>query len=381
MNFAGQMLDPQGDVVENESGTAPADSKSDLSEDGNQNGATPKLPTTKPSHGSSRDSASCFRQRKKVLVVLLFLLLAVCAFAVYFFIDGPENLPDILPFSYTGLGLQPPLQIGTHNQILITSRDNDSDITPLRFGECESTRKTYTIFHEGATYIALHFANMNFDEGCTMQVDSANEEQRYVMRGRGRNDRGTFWARHIEGDTVVLKVQCDNEEKKADFEIDDYVAGLKELDMIVGEEMNPERNLRGADLFPLDGRHLSLCDEDDMRNAQCYLGSVEYETSKAVARLLIAGSTLCTGWLVGADNLLLTNEHCFQSKDEALDTDYEFMFEVSGGGDCTTQVGREATSGSVKYDASELLAISKDYDYALVRLIEDPSNPPLSTYG
>src|SRR5690606_29720545 len=119
------------------------------------------------------------------------------------------------------------------------------------------------------------------------------------------------------------------------FVIDEYVAGFLDLGGV-------EPGDRG-DIVDEDGR--AICGPDDKEAAKCYETShpTEYNRGRAVARLLSGGSGFCTGWLVSADGMLLTNEHCISNAADALNTDYEFMAEVGscttgtcGGGNCPT---------------------------------------------
>jgi lysyl endopeptidase len=260
-----------------------------------------------------------------------------------------------------------PLQIGEHFPIRLSSQESDSSINSSVTGKGS---KTYTIHHPGASYIAVHFANIDLDPSCSMEISDANGEQRTVMRGRGRQDLGTFWARHIEGEIMEVTLKCNGNNKKADFVIDDYVAGYPK-DHHTTEER--KRNLRAQDPFAQDlSRDLSICDTDDKENAKCYQTShqVEYGKAKAVARLIINGSGGCTGWLVGPNNVLLTNEHCITSNSDAQNTDYQFMYE---GANC----GSNSVSGVSTFDGLNLLKDNYAKDYALVQL----SGNPVDTFG
>jgi V8-like Glu-specific endopeptidase len=97
---------------------------------------------------------------------------------------------------------------------------------------------------------------------------------------------------------------------------------------------------------------------------------VEYGKAKAVARLIINGSGGCTGWLVGPNNVLLTNEHCISSNSDAQNTDYQFMYE---GASC----GSNSVSGVSTFDGLNLLKDNYAKDYALVQL----SGNPVDTFG
>jgi V8-like Glu-specific endopeptidase len=79
------------------------------------------------------------------------------------------------------------------------------------------------------------------------------------------------------------------------------------------------------------GREESVCGSDTSADAVCYQSKdpVAYTKSKAVARLLIDGTELCTGWRVGVHNRMLTNNHCFSDSDSAYDTEVWFNYQCA----------------------------------------------------
>jgi lysyl endopeptidase len=66
-------------------------------------------------------------------------------------------------------------------------------------------------------------------------------------------------------------------------------------------------------------------------DAICYQSAdpVAYIKSKAIARLLINGTELCTGWRVGAKNRMITNNHCLATSAEAYDTEVWFNYQCA----------------------------------------------------
>jgi hypothetical protein len=260
-----------------------------------------------------------------------------------------------------------PFQIGEHYSTRVSSNANDSVIIPDQIGK--GVQK-YTIDHAGASFISVHFANIDLDPSCSVEIADANGDQRTIMHGRGRQSLGTFWARHVEGDVMEITLKCNGANKKAEFVIDNYVAGYPQ-EFRVPEER--KRNLRAPDPFKHLKRDLAICGVvDDKKNAKCYQSThpTEYNKAKAVARLIINGAWGCTGWLVGPNNMLLTNEHCITSNSDALNTDFQFMYE---GGSCTSN----SVSGSQTFDGTSLLLDNSNKDYALVQL----SGNPISQFG
>lgn len=117
--------------------------------------------------------------------------------------------------------------------------------------------------------------------------------------------------------------------------------------------------------------------------AKCYLNGVSlfntlplaYEKSKAVARLLINGTTLCTGWLVGIERHLISNYHCLGDPALATLTDFEFGTEsVSCSVECKSVLGCQ---GPLMFSTSTFVASNEVYDYAIVKL---PESTALTDY-
>ena len=187
-------------------------------------------------------------------------------------------------------------------------------------------------------------------------MSDPDRAQSYTLSGKGKMGAGTFWARHIKGDTVLLDLHVVGPEGGGGFLIDEYVAGY-------------------LDFGPPPGSR-AICGTDDKENAICYETShaTEYEHSRAVARLLINGSGGCTGWLASSSSHLITNEHCITSASDALNTDYEFMAEAPN---CPDPNCSMCFPGDV-FSGATLIQDSYNLDYALVQI---NSGDPAATYG
>ena len=112
-------------------------------------------------------------------------------------------------------------------------------------------------------------------------------------------------------------------------------------------------------------RRAAICGIDDKENAICYDNSLECTTSKAVARLLINGSSACTGWLASPSNHLVVNEHCITSYADALNTDYEFMAEAPTCNDSSDSWLEHP--GNV-YSGATFIQDNAALDYVLVKM-------------
>ncbi len=227
-------------------------------------------------------------------------------------------------------------------------------------------------FHwPNAGYIAIHFSNFNLRPGDYLEISSPDGQFGYLYDGRGKVVRdgqavlSEFWASHIPGDTAVVKLHARNPKGGWGFTIDKWVHGYEQhviQALMIGDE---------EDIANIQ----AICNSDDKKWAKCYLGTTMYEKARAVARLLMNGSTACTGWLLGSEGHLMTNNHCIGSQSTADNTDYEFMAE---GATCTTGCASWlACPGVVEATSGSLIKSDSSLDYSLVLL---PTNIT-STYG
>jgi lysyl endopeptidase len=108
------------------------------------------------------------------------------------------------------------------------------------------------------------------------------------------------------------------------------------------------------------GREESVCGRGDARDAVCYKSAdpVAYTRSKAVARLLINGTELCTGWRLGPTNRMLTNNHCMVTTADAFDTEVWFDYQCA-------QCGGHAVFRPTKVWGAQVLSTNHEYDYTL----------------
>ena len=228
------------------------------------------------------------------------------------------------------------------------------------------------VFHNpNSGYIAIHFSAFDLGPGDYAEISSPDGRFSFTYRGKGKIVRGgeavlsSFWARHIPEDTAIVRLYSNSRKGGWGFAIDKWVAGY--APHII------EALLTGVNPFDADVE--AICSSDDMEWAKCYEGTTMYDKGRAVARLLMNGSTACTGWLLGSEGHLMTNNHCIGSQSTADNTDYEFMAE---GATCTTNCAAWlACPGTVEATSGTLIATDYDLDYSLILL---PTNIT-STYG
>jgi hypothetical protein len=244
-----------------------------------------------------------------------------------------------------------PLQVGETYPVTIDSTGRvglASTLTP--------SGRIWELRHPDATYLALHFSRFELAPGDQLFVSDPEGKQRQAVSDRGTSEDSTFWSRHVKGNTLILELVSTtlaSSAPRSAFRVEEYAAGF----------------------VPLGGGVEAVCGTDDKKNVKCYQEThpTEYGRARAVARLLIQGRYLCTGWLVSSDSLLLTNEHCINSSREALNTDYEFGAEATTCGSANCQL---CFPGTV-YDGQELIRYSSALDYSLIQL----AGGPASTWG
>lgn len=215
-----------------------------------------------------------------------------------------------------------------------------------------------TIEFPGASYIAPHFGHMNLPAGSTLVVRSPDDSRSWSYHGTGRGQMGIedgFWGIHILGDRAILDLYAMGSVAAGAVVVDSYARG-----------------------FDLDQpAEKSICGTDNSAWAKCYSSSHPgyYDASRAVARLLINGTSACTGWLVGSQGHLMTANHCIPNQATANNTNYEMMAE---GSSCSTNCSCwMSCPGSVVATQATLVQTNSSLDYALVKL---PTNPS-GTYG
>ena len=202
----------------------------------------------------------------------------------------------------------------------------------LRYGVPQRFR------YAGASYVKVHFSSLTMQPGDSVTVSDAtgSESYRYSASTVGK------WAMSITGDTAVVEVHGSLSEVK----IDKVARGFS----------RSEQPLRPG----LTGREESVCGGDQSKDAVCYRSAdpVAYTRSKAIARLLINGTELCTGWRVGAGNRMLTNNHCFSTSADAYETEVWFNYQCA-------KCGGYNVFRPTKVWGAKVVATDPTYDYTL----------------
>lgn len=176
-----------------------------------------------------------------------------------------------------------------------------------------------TIRHSGASYIKVHFQNLNLPPGDTITVSNPYGTEVHTYPGDGftihSDTEPGFWALSIIGDTVNIEVHssAQNEtisDARYGYSIDQYAFGFPDLQNITEDTR-------------------STCGVTERPDAVCFSGThpTEFERTEPVGVLLLGGFEACTMWRVGPGNLVFTNEHCITNQAQANASEMRFNWQ------------------------------------------------------
>ena len=219
-------------------------------------------------------------------------------------------------------------------------------------------------YSKNSGYVKLYFKNFDLASGDYVEITGMNSSETIVYGGKGKivdanlNTISDFWSQVIFDDKITLKLYSSgNITKHNGFEITKVAYGFSEKKI--------------DEIYKKSQGNRSICSSDNKEQIVCYQGTEIYTTARAVCRLILNGTNLCTGWLLGSEGHLMTNNHCIGNSSTAQNTDYVFNYENSN---CN---GTSPSSQDVVATSATLIKTSGSLDYTLVRL---PVNPT-STYG
>jgi hypothetical protein len=217
--------------------------------------------------------------------------------------------------------------------------------------------ETESFTYPGASYVKLHFDRMAMLPGDYVTVSNPSKTESY--RYDSTSATADKWAMSVTGDSAVLEMHraagnvVSNVLGNLGVGVDQVAKGFtrQQLQAEPEDQMLPPTRT---------GKEESVCGTDTSKDAACYKSSdpVAYTKSKAIARLLINGTELCTGWRVGPKNRMLTNNHCFTTSAEAYDTEVWFNYQ------CATCGGYDVFQPT-KVWGSQVLSTDHTYDYTL----------------
>lgn len=219
-------------------------------------------------------------------------------------------------------------------------------------------------YSENSGYVKLYFENFDLAPGDYIEIIGATSNETIVYGGKGKvvdaklNTISDFWSQVLFDEKVTLKLYSAG--KAVDyngFEITKVAYGFspKKMDEIFNRSQGTE----------------AICSGDDKEQIICYNGTEMYNKARAVCRLILNGTSLCTGWLLGSEGHLMTNNHCIGNSSTAQNTDYVFNYQNNN---CN---GTSPAVSDVVATSATFIKTSGSLDYTLVKL---PVNPT-GTYG
>ena len=251
-----------------------------------------------------------------------------------------------------------PLKIGDEFEVNFTANSeyNSTDSGIVYSKEFRSN---------GSGYIKIYFENFDLNDNDFVRLYGANTNEEYIYSGTGkivnRNQHtiDNFWSRTIFDDHIIVELHSQNgNQNHYGFDITKVAYGY------------PINKITGA--FEINSQQLeTLCGLNDRQQAACYDGTEIGRKSNAICRLVIGGASLCTGWLIGTEGHVMTNNHCIGNAVDASNTEFWFNYRNT---DC---IGTVADATHVVATSSTLIQTNDPLDFTLVELPVNPTN----TYG
>jgi hypothetical protein len=223
--------------------------------------------------------------------------------------------------------------------------------------------RTETFHYPRASYVKLHFNRMMMLPGDYLTVSNPDgtESYRYDAPPLGSPTTSDKWAMSITGDSAELEMHRVAGDTlgvgsllgRFGVKVDQVARGYTRDE----QAKAPEAQLTAPGRT---GREESVCGGDESADAVCYKSAdpVAYTRSKAIARLLINGTELCTGWRLGGKDRMLTNNHCFTTSADAYETEVWFNYQCA-------QCGGFDVFKPTKVWGAQVLATDHVYDYTL----------------
>lgn len=255
---------------------------------------------------------------------------------------------------------EPVIQVATPKAFkgVLTDRTNMKTLSATEFDAID--HQTLTIHKKNASFIKVHFSRFTVPDGVVVEVrnKSGSQVHRYggtesSLSTRQPGDDGihSFSALSIIGETAIIEIIMPTIMPQSFYvEIDSYMEGIpqQELDEIMFNQQSDSP------------QSLSTCGVNERRDVQCWSAShpTEFERTRPVARLLMNGSGLCTGWRVGGDNHMFTNNHCVASASGIANTEVWFNYQH-------TACGGSTLAGTKIVTGASLLATDYELDYTL----------------
>lgn len=214
-------------------------------------------------------------------------------------------------------------------------------------------------YNKNSAYIKLYFENFDLGPEDYVEISTHNTGESIIYAGKGKiiDKEGTimsdFWSQVLLDERVTVRLHAQASSNHHGFKISKVAYGYsaERIDAIVSGK--------------------SICGTDDKERMACYNGTIKATRGRAVCKLIIGGVGSCTGWLLGCEGHVMTNNHCIGNATTAGNTDFLFDFQYSS---CT---GTSSLTSSTVATSATFIKTSSPLDYTLVKL---PTNPT-PTYG
>jgi len=205
---------------------------------------------------------------------------------------------------------------------------------------------------EESSYIAIHLRSIVLRGGARLSLRDANDVEIW-QRATAINTED-LWLPPVDGEKAILR--CENATTAScdcHAVIDLFARGhaLKQIETA----NEPPVGLR------------QICDECDLEDTSCpNLPAALQQRKKAVARILLAGTDTCSGFLVGDQGHLITNVHCIANETEARNAIFEFGAEEA---DCSTDCTRILKATAERFErGAQWVGSDPTIDIAIVKL-------------
>jgi hypothetical protein len=208
---------------------------------------------------------------------------------------------------------------------------------------------TFPVVFEDAGFVKLHLKSVVLEEGEKIEL-FGGEPSSMKIYGIEGPFRGDAWLPSVDGGIAVLTLTSKG---GAFLSVDKVGIGFEEH----LETGTPER----------------ICGNDDRLDPACY-DAAKMAAGDKVGRILFeANGTLhyCTGFLVGADGLFATNQHCIYNSETAASAEVRWKYQMTSCG---------GTSESFDTVSVGTVLVMTDFrtDLTLLRFLNDN---PASRYG
>ncbi len=213
-------------------------------------------------------------------------------------------------------------------------------------------------YSKNSTYIKLYFRNFDLAPGDYVEIYSPKTKESIIYAGKGKIvDNGAttisdFWSQVIFSDKVIVKLHTVQASKGYGFDLETVAYGF-----------SPERIVQIQEL-----QRRAICSNDDKERIACYTGTEMFNKAKAVCKLILNGSGSCTGWLLGCEGNIMTNNHCIGNASTARNTDFIFNLQKSS---CS---GSANATQNVVASSSTFIKTNNSVDATIVKLPSNPTN-------